>query len=210
MSPRQRTGLDVRIRRAARERFLLHGVDGASLREIAADAGTSVGMVHYYFQNKEGLFLQVVEEVYAGLLEDLGRVVAADDSVEARVEQLFDRFARIDDEELVLIRLVLREVLVSSSRRATIVERFSRGHLPLLARLLLEGTREGKLDAALGPVPLLLGMVSLALLPQVFGRLAGELGKDSPFVLPEPQELAQALSQLFLRGARPRPPRKRR
>jgi AcrR family transcriptional regulator len=35
-----------RIVHAARERFLFEGVDGASLRNIAKDAGTNIGMVY--------------------------------------------------------------------------------------------------------------------------------------------------------------------
>ena len=61
---------------AARERFLTEGVDGASLREIARDAGTSIGMVYYYFPTKDELFLAVVEEVYAKLLADLASALA--------------------------------------------------------------------------------------------------------------------------------------
>jgi AcrR family transcriptional regulator len=35
------------------------GVDGASLREIAREAGTNIGMVVYYFATKDDLFLAV-------------------------------------------------------------------------------------------------------------------------------------------------------
>jgi len=55
---------------AAPSRFLLEGVDGASLRSIARDAGTSIGMVYYYFKTKDELFLAVIETAYRGLLVD--------------------------------------------------------------------------------------------------------------------------------------------
>src|SRR4029077_6434218 len=54
---RPRSDIQPRIVRAARERFLAEGVDGASLRTIASDAGTNVGMVFYYFPTKDDLFL---------------------------------------------------------------------------------------------------------------------------------------------------------
>ncbi len=70
---RTRSDLGPRIIEAARGRFLREGVDGASLRAIAADAGTSIGMVYYYFPTKDDLFFAVVEETYQHVLEDLVR-----------------------------------------------------------------------------------------------------------------------------------------
>ena len=66
--PRPPSDIAARIVEAARDRFLLQGVDGASLRSIAADAGTNIGMVYYYFKTKDDLFLAVIEEAYAQLL----------------------------------------------------------------------------------------------------------------------------------------------
>ena len=60
---RPRSDIEPRIVHAARRRFLKEGVDGASLRTIARDAKTSIGMVYYYFPTKDDLFFAVVEEV---------------------------------------------------------------------------------------------------------------------------------------------------
>ena len=68
---RPRSDIRPRIVDSARARFLSLGVDGASLREIARDAGTNIGMVAYYFPTKDDLFLAVVEEVYASEVADL-------------------------------------------------------------------------------------------------------------------------------------------
>src|SRR5262249_27779376 len=68
LMPRPRTDIRVRILHAARARFAAKGVDGSSLRSIAADARTSIGMIYYYFPSKDALFLAVVEEVYGNLL----------------------------------------------------------------------------------------------------------------------------------------------
>ena len=73
---RPRGNIDQRIVRAARVLFLRDGVDGASLRDIARRARTSIGMIYYYFPIKDDLFLAVVEEVYAKLLGDLGVALA--------------------------------------------------------------------------------------------------------------------------------------
>src|SRR6266545_901848 len=103
---RPRTDIAPRILHAARARFLAEGVDGASLRAIARAAGTSIGMLYYYFSSKDDLFLAVVEEVYGALLADLARALAPDAPVEERIAALYQRIAAMSDEELSVIRLV--------------------------------------------------------------------------------------------------------
>ena len=73
--PRPRSDLAPRILAAARTRILHEGVDGASLRQIAADAGTTIGMIYYYFPTKDDVFLAVVEDVYEKLLVDVERAL---------------------------------------------------------------------------------------------------------------------------------------
>src|SRR5687767_15276580 len=104
---RPRGDIDIRILRAARQRFLIEGVDGASLRHIARDAGTSIGMIYYYFPSKQELFLAVVEEIYSTLLADLREALAGPGGFEQRVQRLYHRFARMSEDELTVLRLVL-------------------------------------------------------------------------------------------------------
>src|SRR5919108_4703104 len=52
----------TRLLEAARKVFGRRGYYGASLDEIAADAGFSKGALYYNFGGKEGLFLALLEE----------------------------------------------------------------------------------------------------------------------------------------------------
>jgi AcrR family transcriptional regulator len=85
--PRPKSDIDVRILHAARERFLNEGVDGASLRAIAKDARTSIGMVYYYFPSKDDLFLAVVEEVYERVVSELSAALGSDVPVVERIRR---------------------------------------------------------------------------------------------------------------------------
>lgn len=58
----RRNILDV----ATRE-FAAKGYSGARVDEIAAKTATSKRMIYYYFGDKEGLFVAVLEEAYAGI-----------------------------------------------------------------------------------------------------------------------------------------------
>jgi AcrR family transcriptional regulator len=199
---RPRSDIRPRVVQAARARFLAEGVDGASLRTIASDAGTSVGMVFYYFPTKDDLLLAVVEEVYAALLDDLGKVLAGDAPVRARLKRVFVRLGRASDDELSVVRLMAREALLSSARFERIFARVQRGHLRMLLVEIERGVHAGEIDGGV-PLPLLL-VATLAMggAPQLIRRAAGH---RTPFsALPAPEALAEASVELLFRaiGAR--------
>ncbi len=189
---------------AARERFFHDGVDGASLRGIAQDAGTSIGMIYYYFPTKDDLFLGVVEDVYAGLLADLSVALSADAPVEQRIRSLYARAGAMSDVELTIIGIIVREALVSSSRLERLMERFARGHLPLLVQTIQQGMSEGVLDDR-HPVPLVLAAIGvLGIFPQVVRRLVATTSPVVFAMLPSPDEMAPMLSDIVLNGIRAR------
>jgi len=201
---RPRTDIRPRIVQAARERFLAAGVDGASLRHIAADAGTNIGMVFYYFPSKDDLFLAVVEEVYARLLGDLAGALAGEAPLRDRLKRAFVRLGRVSDEELAVIRLVVREVLLSSERFARVFARVQRGHLALFAATLAEAVASGELEDTIRPPLLLLATFALGGLPQLVRRAGGD---RAPFAgLPAPEVLADASLELLFRAVAKRRP----
>ena len=67
---------------AAKNRFAKEGYDGASLREIAADARVDAALVSRYFGSKEELFVEVLNcgpdatELFQGELSQFGERVA--------------------------------------------------------------------------------------------------------------------------------------
>jgi AcrR family transcriptional regulator len=196
---RPRTDIQPRIVHAARARFLAEGVDGASLRTIAADAGTNVGMVFYYFPTKEELFLAVVEEVYSKLLADVARALEGDAPLRERLKGAFVRIGNASDLELSVVRLVVREVLLSSERFARIFERMQRGHLALFVATLAAGVQSGELDGAIEPPLLLLATFALGAIPQLVRRAGA--GDRTPFSgLPAPDALADASLTLLFRA----------
>ena len=134
--PRPRSDIEPRIVHAARERFLKEGVDGASLRMIARDAGTSIGMIYYYFPTKDELFLAVVEEVYAALIESLEAALRPDVPVPDRIERMYARFASMSSEEFEVLLLVVREALISSTRLGRLLERTQLRHVTMIIKTL--------------------------------------------------------------------------
>jgi AcrR family transcriptional regulator len=202
---RPRSDIQPRIVRAARARFLESGVDGASLRTIAHDAGTNVGMVFYYFPTKDDLFLAVIEDVYAKLLDDLSEALSGDVPVRARLERVFARLGRASSEELTVVRIVAREALLSSQRFGRVFARMQRGHVAMIASTLAEGVARGEIDGSIPPPLLLLSCLGLGALPQFVRRAAGD---RAPFdSLPSPELLAHQTAKILFRAIGKRPAR---
>jgi AcrR family transcriptional regulator len=195
--PRPRTDIRPRILLAARDRFAATGVDASSLRGIASDAGTSIGMVYYYFPTKDDLFLGVVEDVYVRLLADLEAALGGADTFGAQVEGLYRRIAQLSSVEVQVVRLVLREALSSQARFQSLLERFSRGHIPLVVKAVAQGIRAGQLRTDLHPLALLGATLSLGTVPQMAVRA---LGDRLPFTPPTPEEFTRQLISALLGG----------
>jgi AcrR family transcriptional regulator len=199
--PRTRSNIAPRIVHAARARFLREGVDGASLRAIADDAGTSIGMVYYYFTTKDDLFFAVVEETYERLLADMTR--ALDPTLEPveRMRRLYRRVGAIDDHEAQIVRLVIREVLVSSRRLDRLLRRFQRGHFPIVLKTIADGMATGTIRDDVPPMLVLVVAIAVGAIPQfVLQHVAPKLRGP----------LADQLIELLWRGIGPTQPSTRR
>lgn len=200
-----RPASDIRERLivAARARFLLEGVDGAALRQIAKDAGTNIGMVYYYFKTKDELFLAVVQDVYGGLLADIDSAFSSAGSEEERFHALYQRISRLNDAEFTVLRLVLREALVSSTRLAELGQLFFRGHIPIVMRCLVEGIAQQRLRADLSPILLLASSLVLGFMPQIAHRIVHSSQTLPPQLqqqLPSPDEVARGMASILMHG----------
>ena len=66
------------ILKAASRVFRRHGLQGAGMRQIAAEAGMLAGNLYYYFENKQALLAFCQQDTLAGLLELARKVERSD------------------------------------------------------------------------------------------------------------------------------------
>ena len=74
---KQIEGVSERILTCAKQEFLENGYKDASLRTIAAAAGTSTNSIYVRFKDKEGLFSAIVEPVLTEMIERFVRIQEA-------------------------------------------------------------------------------------------------------------------------------------
>ena len=110
--------------RAAGRAFARRGYEGASIEEIAEDAGYSAGAVYSNFRNKADLFLAVFEDHMARLVGRLAatREVTTGQSFPDRAKALADQWMEVtgSDRDLFLLNL---EFVVHAARHPEIGEK---------------------------------------------------------------------------------------
>ena len=129
---------------ATRE-FAQNGLSGARVDEIAAKTACSKRMIYYYFGDKEGLYLKVLEEAYrrvrsveSGL--DLDHL-EPQQALRALVEFTFDHHHSNDD----FIRLVMIENIHHGAylERSSVIQELNAAAIDVLDRLYRRGLDGG-------------------------------------------------------------------
>jgi TetR/AcrR family transcriptional regulator len=158
---------------AASKLFLKHGFERVTARQIAAAAGTTPAMIHYYFENKLGLFRAMLEraigpvrELIAGSLGQAGTVIDP-----ALLIRMHMRTAAANP---WIATLIVNEVLAEKGRfRATFIRDVAGRQAPLVMQLLERARVKGSLRADLDVRLAALSLLSLCIFPFLARAVAG-------------------------------------
>lgn len=166
--PRPATDLRQRILLAARQAFAARGVDATPLRAIAKAAGTTIGMIYYYYPTKDELYFAIVDEVYARVLEAFSALSPdpeeAPRSLRDRLLSLLRQLGALSVEDRQVVGIVLREITMSAVRRQWLLARFARGHIPLVVGAVARAQQSGELRSDLHPAVVVLATGALSAL----------------------------------------------
>ena len=165
---------------AATQEFARHGLGGARVDRIAAQAKTNKRMLYYYFGNKDDLFLAVLEHAYEDIraeeqalhLEGLPPAAA----IERLVAFTWGYFLRHPE----FLSLLNTENLHRAEhlKRSAKIRALHSPFVAMLSELLARGAREGVFRRGVDPVQLYISIAALgyfylsnnATLSQIFGR----------------------------------------
>ncbi len=93
MKPKQtEQNTEQKIKEAAKKVFLERGFDGAKLRHIAEESGTTMAMVNYYFRGKEQLFQRIFMETMGAFLGKVVSILNEEVPLEIKVWKVADTY----------------------------------------------------------------------------------------------------------------------
>jgi len=148
----------------ATQEFSEKGLAGARIDEIAAATRTSKRMIYYYFGNKEGLYLAVLEESYRRMREAEAQLALDDlDPVNALrrlIEFTFDHH-RQDERH---VRLIMSENIARGQylAQSPTLTTLNAPVIDRLRRLYQRGVDAGVFRAGLDPLDLHASLSALA------------------------------------------------
>lgn len=186
------TGVRASIVRAATSVFAREGYAAASLRRIAAEAGTTKPMIYYYFGNKESLHRAVLDLE----LSSIRQTLAAKLSPEASVRDKLLILAQIyTDSSLAAADSVQFLLSHGTSNRQAPALALQGVHVKVVRAIIVDGIRRGEVR----------NDIDATLLAEAFH------GALSALLLPSPEHPsatgtshATRLIDLFLEGAKSR------
>ena len=146
--------------------FARHGIAATSLRAIAAEAGVSPAMLHYYFGDKPQLVQAVIAERVEPAFQELRLRLGPSDDVAALVAAFVVGIGEVVARNPWLPPLWVREVLCEGGAlRNLLFERIA-PQLPLmLAQRFAQAQAAGRLNPLLDPRLLVVSLVGLTLFP---------------------------------------------
>ena len=142
------------ILEVAMAEFAEKGLAGARIDEIAAITQTSKRMIYYYFQNKEGLYLAVLEEAYSRMRQTEGQLNLDDfppeEALRRLVEFTFDHHASTEP----YIRMVMSENMNRGQylAQSATIQKLNLNAIATIEKLYARGLAQGVFRSGLDPI----------------------------------------------------------
>lgn len=158
------------ILEAAEEEFLEKGFVAARTTTIAASAGVTHAMLHYYFRTKEKLFERIISEKIKSLKDAIiGSVTDFDAPLNVIIRNIIDRHLDFVAANPLLPRFLIVEIFNNAERAALFLDRLKE-YAPIFVSFLqtkidkeAEAGKCKKTDAT----TLMLDLISLNIFPYV-------------------------------------------
>jgi len=188
----------------ARALFLKHGFAEVSTRRLAAAAGSTPAMIHYYFGDKLGLYRAMLEEAMTPLLETLQRMEQS--GTPPDLEALMMQYMRMLSQNRWLPAMIVKEVLGEGGQlREQFIERWASRLAPAFVAVLQRERERGSLRADVDPKLAAVSALGLCIFPfvslPITSRVLGLSVDGAGF-----ERLARHTTQLFREGVAARGP----
>jgi len=159
---------------AASRLFLKHGFDKVTAREIAAAAGTTPAMIHYYFTNKLGLFRAMLQRAIEPVRQQLMTSLAAEAAPPLDLRAFITAYVRAASANQWIATLIVNEVFPERGRfRATFIREVATPMMSMFTQVLERARRNGVLRAEVDVRLAALSLLSLCIFPFISRNVTG-------------------------------------
>ena len=141
----KRAARDTReaILAAAATEFAAHGFAGASVDTIAARSRFNKAMIYYHFENKQGLYVEILRDGFRSVGARTAALVEANLAPEAKIEGFIDTFNEMAAARPHMPAMMMREIAEGAIRLDADTLRLMAKIFGNLRQILEEGVRLG-------------------------------------------------------------------
>jgi TetR/AcrR family transcriptional regulator len=161
---------EEKIKKAASEVFLLKGLDGARMQEIADKAGINKALLHYYYRNKEQLFQSVFEDKLLSFLPKIFQVFHSEQSIEDKVNILAERYIDFLKVNPELPHFVLGELQRRPERLFEKIDAKLSMNIDVIGQQLKKEAEEGRIRP-IAPQHFMANLLSMIVFPFIASPL---------------------------------------
>ena len=184
---------------AATPLFASSGMQGVTIRQIAAAARVNSQLIYYYFGDKAGLFRAALEGAVGRVAALLARAGDSDGAPQERLARFISDWVKVTLEEAPTLRMLHRAMLEGDSTLVADIQRYSSGHAAQIGSLVDEGKVSAVFRADLDTrraVASLVGMVQYLAVAETILFPSTKLRLNRA----EREALGRHTAELFLKG----------
>ncbi|KPK84072.1 MAG: hypothetical protein AMS27_10965 [Bacteroides sp. SM23_62_1] len=113
---------EKKILEAAAKVFMLKGKDGASMQDIADEAGINRPLVHYYFRNKDKLFDAIFNNLLGKIMPGIVAIFMQDIPITKKFEFFVEKYTEVLKEMPFLPFFIFQEISLNPDRLVSLIE----------------------------------------------------------------------------------------
>ena len=162
----QNTETEVLILEAARKIFMKKGMHGARMQEIADEAGINKALLHYYYRNKQQLFMKIFKETFFKFFPEVLVVLDSKESFEEKIKLFIGAYIDMLIDNPFIPVFIINEIHNTPDILSDMAGKMSKLTESAFFVQLNEKIKAGEIKP-IKPIHLLINMLSLSVFPFV-------------------------------------------
>lgn len=106
----EKTNTENKILEAAKNVFLLKGMAGSRMQEIAEEAGINKALLHYYYRTKEKLFMAVFKSIIKNIIPEIQEMINSDISINDKIKIFVEKYTKIFIDHPYIPFFIIQEI----------------------------------------------------------------------------------------------------
>lgn len=156
-------GIPDRLLDCACELFLEKDFHSVSIRTLAKHAGTSSGMIKYYFNNKQGLFEAMIKREYGRILDILQGVIMQEELLD--FTHIINQVMSIYEDNPNMPKFIAKTYLLRQGPGSHFLHEMFEYEQRTIKDWVVQVIKEGKIDRSTNAEVVRMAFMSITLLP---------------------------------------------